>query len=67
MKLREDWGKLTQFISIRAIALAGALQIAWPLLPQDMKDTLPPDLVSYLTWALLALTVYGIMVKQNLK
>lgn len=67
MKLRDDWKKLTQFISIRMIALAGALQVAWPLIPQDMKDTLPQDLLSYLTWLLLALTVYGVMVKQDLK
>lgn len=67
MKLREDWQKFTQFISIKAVALNAALNVAWPLIPADMKATLPPNLVSYLTWALLALTVYGVMVKQELK
>jgi hypothetical protein len=67
MKLRDDWKKFTQFISIRAIGLAGAIQLTWPAIPQDMRETLPPFLVSYLTWALLVLAVYGVMHKQDLK
>jgi hypothetical protein len=67
MKLRDDWKKFTQFLSIRSIALCGAIQVTWPSIPQDMKDTLPPNLVSYLTWALLVLAVYGVMYKQNIK
>jgi hypothetical protein len=67
MKLREDWQKFTQFISIRAIALAGAIQTTWLALPDDMKSTLPHNFVSYLTMALLALGAWGVMVKQELK
>lgn len=65
MKLREDWNNFYKFISVRAIALAAAVQVTWPMIPQDMKSSLPTNLVTYLTVGLLALSVYGVMTKQN--
>jgi len=63
--LRDDWRNFRKFLSIKAIALASALQLAWPQIPDDMKATLPPHMVQYITLALLAVVVYGVMTKQE--
>jgi len=66
MKLRDDWKNFKKFISIWGVAGATALQIAWPLIPQDLKSALPPSFLTTFTYIFLGLTVFGIMTKQNL-
>lgn len=67
MTLREDWKNFKKFISIWGVALATSLQIAWPLIPQDLKSSLPAWFLTDFTLGFLALTVFGIMTKQNFK
>lgn len=63
--LRNDWSKAYKFISVQAIALAMALQEVWPLIPEDMRSRLPEGFVKWLTIGLLAISVYGVMIKQK--
>ena len=65
MTLREDWKNFKKFISIWGVALATSLQIAWPLIPQDLKSSVPSWFLTDFTLAFLGLTVFGIMTKQN--
>jgi hypothetical protein len=67
MNLREDWKNAHKFISVQAMTLLAAIQTVWPMIPEDMKATLPHDFVKYATYALLALATYGVMTKQNIK
>ena len=46
------------------MALAGAVQGAWLYLPDDMKASIPHNLVSNVTIALLVLGVIGRVTKK---
>lgn len=63
--LVEDWRKAWRWFSVNAMVLAAAIQGTWLQLPDDMKATLPPHLVSYSTIALLVLGVLGRILKQG--
>jgi hypothetical protein len=52
-------------LSVQAMTLAGAIQGAWLFVPEDMKASIPPNVVQWLTMALLALGVAGRIVKQE--
>lgn len=67
MKLVDDARRAWRWISVQAMVVAGAIQGAWLFIPEDMKDSLPPGLVSKATIALLALGVAGRLVKQEQK
>jgi len=47
------------------MALAAAIQGAWMFIPEDMKTTIPPNLVQAVTVGLLALGIAGRLVKQG--
>lgn len=47
------------------MTLAGAIQGAWLFVPEDMKSTIPPNVVQWTTLALLGLGVAGRLVKQQ--
>jgi hypothetical protein len=49
---------------MQAMVVAGAIQGAWLFVPDDMKATIPPNVVQGVTLALLALGVVGRLVKQ---
>lgn len=63
--LVEDWKQSWKWFSTQAMTLAVAIQGAWMFIPEDMKETIPKDLVGYATMILLALGVIGRLVKQN--
>lgn len=53
MKLIDDWAKTVwKAWSVRLAYLATVPGIAWPLIPADIRDSLPPSLVS--VYAILA-------------
>lgn len=64
-KLVDDWKQCWKWFSTQAMALAVAIQGAWMFIPQDMKDSIPKDLIGYVTMALLVLGVAGRLVHQN--
>ena len=64
MKLIPNWRRSWRMFSVQAMALAAAIQGAWPLMPDDLKATLPPMLVHWVSIALLAAGIVGRLVDQ---
>lgn len=64
-KLVPDWKQSWKWFSTQAMALAVAIQGAWMFIPEDMKSSLPKDLVGYVTMVLLVLGVAGRLVNQD--
>lgn len=65
LQLVEDWRKAWRWFSVNAMVLAAAIQGAWLQIPDDMKASIPPALVSYSTITLLVLGVLGRLLKQD--
>lgn len=65
LKLVEDAHKAWSWLSMQAMMLAGALQLAWAGLPADMRDALPRYLVTALTVLVLVLGMVGRLIKQE--
>lgn len=65
MTLVDNAKQAWKWFSVQAMALALAIQGAWEVLPDDMKASIPHNLVTYTTLALLALGIGGRLVKQD--
>ena len=64
MKLITNWRKAYRMLSIQAMAFATAIQGAWMFIPEDMKATIPPTVVQWVTMGLLAFGIVGRLVDQ---
>jgi hypothetical protein len=67
MKFVDDVRQAWRWFSVQAMVLAGALQVAWEVLPPDMKASIPDNYVRWITLGLLSLGVAGRLVKQEPK
>ena len=65
MKLVEDAKQAWRWFSVQAMTLAAAVQGAWVFVPDDMRATLPPGAVQWLTIGLLVMGVAGRLVDQK--
>lgn len=65
--LIEDWHKAWKWFSVQAMVLAGAINGTWAVIPDDMKTSLPPGLIHWLTIGLLTLGVAGRLIDQTPK
>lgn len=65
MRLVENWRRLHRAFSVQAMALAAAIQGAWPSVPDDLKQVLPHNLVHWVSIALLVAGIAGRMVDQG--
>lgn len=65
MKLVSDWRRIWRYYSTQAMAIAATVQLTWAQLPDDMRASVPPHIVSYATGALLVLGVIGRLVDQG--
>jgi protein-S-isoprenylcysteine O-methyltransferase Ste14 len=63
----DDAKQAWRWLSMQAMTAALAVQGAWVVLPDDMRATVPPDYVQWLTFALLGLGIVGRLVKQEPK
>lgn len=63
-RLVDDWRQAWCWISVKCMVLGGAIQGAWIFIPEDMKASIPPNIVQYVTIALLAVGVLGRVTKQ---
>jgi len=66
-KLHNDWKKCYKWFSMQAMGIAVALQFVWTQLPDDLKNSVNPKFVSYITMAILGFGVFGRIVKQGEK
>lgn len=67
MKLIDEWKSAWKWLSVQAMVLAGSIQGAWLFIPDDMKASIPKNVVEGVTIALLVLGVAGRVVKQGEK
>ena len=65
MKLIDEWKRAYRMFSVQAMAMALAIQAAWPTIPDDLKALLPPHLVHWVSIVLLVAGIAGRMVKQK--
>jgi protein-S-isoprenylcysteine O-methyltransferase Ste14 len=63
----DDAKQAWRWISMQAMTAALAVQGAWAMLPADMRASVPPDYVQWITFALLGLGIVGRLVKQEPK
>lgn len=64
-RLIEDWKQAWKWVSVNCMAAALAVQGAWLFIPDDMRSSLPPDLVKKITIALLIVGIIGRLFKQK--
>lgn len=64
--LVEDWRSAWSWISVKCMVVAGAIQGAWLFVPDDMKATIPQDVLQIVTFVLLGVGVLGRLTKQDL-
>lgn len=64
MKLIPQWRRAWRMFSVQAMTLAGAVQAAWALMPEDLKAQLPAGLVPVVSIVLLVAGIAGRMVQQ---
>lgn len=65
MKLINEWRRAYRMLSVQAMALALAIQGAWPSIPDDLKAQLPAEAVHWVSIALLVAGILGRLVKQE--
>ena len=65
MKLVDDAKSFYRWFSVQAMVIAGAIQGAWLVIPDDMKASIPTNIVQAVTLVLLVLGVAGRLVKQS--
>lgn len=64
MKLIANWRKSWRMLSVQAMTAAAAIQGAWASVPDDLKASVPPGVVQWLTLGLLVLGIAGRLVDQ---
>jgi uncharacterized membrane protein (DUF4010 family) len=64
--LIENASQAWRMFSVQAMAVAAAIQVAWPALPDSVKAGLPPSVVTWVTCAVLVLGIIGRVIQQPL-
>jgi hypothetical protein len=65
MQAIPNWKQCWRMLSVQAMTLAGAIQGAWLFIPEDLKASIPDNVVQWVTLSLLSLGVLGRLVKQD--
>ena len=65
MKLVTNARRSWRWFSMQAMSLAVAGQGAWAMLPDEMRDSIPQEWVSYATVVLLMCGIIGRLVDQG--
>ena len=63
-QLITNWRAAWRMFSVQAMTAAAAIQGAWTSVPDDMKTSIPPALVHWLTLGLLVLGLAGRLIDQ---
>jgi len=64
MQLIENAGQAWRMFSIQAMAVAAAIQVVWPAIPDSIKASLPPAIANWVSCAVLVLGIIGRLVQQ---
>jgi hypothetical protein len=65
MKFVENVNQCWKWFSVQAMAIAVAIQGTWPMIPPEMKETIPSNAVHAITAVLLVAGIVGRTVKQS--
>ena len=65
MKLIDNWKRAHRMLSMQAMTLALAIHGAWLSIPDDLKTSLPPHLVNWVSIGLLVAGIAGRLVSQD--
>lgn len=63
-RLVYNWRQCWRMISMQCMTLAAAIQGAWPTIPDDLKASLPANVVHWVSLALLVTGIIGRLVHQ---
>lgn len=67
MKLIDEWRTAWKFLSVQANLLGGAMASAYATFYPQLKDTISPSAMGYLTGVVFALGVLGRIISQQPK
>lgn len=67
MRLIDEWRTAWKFLSVQANVLGGAMASAYATFYPQLKDTISPAAMGYLTGAVFALGVIGRVISQQPK
>lgn len=59
MMLVKDWKRAWKWASIRCMAVAASIQGSWLFVPDDMKTSIPPNILQGVTVILLLVGIAG--------
>ena len=65
MKLVENWRDSWRWLSMNCMLISASIQGAWLALPDDLKSSIPPFLVSGAALGILVLGMLGRLVDQT--
>lgn len=63
-KLHQNWKQSWKWFSVQAMGAAASLQLLWANLPDGMKASLSPKMVSWITGAVLVAGMLGRIIQQ---
>lgn len=64
-KLHNNWKQSWKWFSVQAMGAGAGLQLLWANLPDDLKASVSPKLVSWITGAVLVLGLVGRIIQQG--
>lgn len=67
MKIVENWKEGWRWISNLCMTAAAAIHGSWLMMPEDMKSSLDPKTISYISLALMVTGVVGRFIDQTPK
>lgn len=65
MKPVDNWKSAHKWMSIHCMSAAAAIQGAWVYIPEDLRQSLNPKIISGATVALLCLGIVGRLFKRG--
>lgn len=65
MRLVDNWKEAWRWMSVNCMVIAASIQGAWVYIPEDMRDSIPPWIVSAITIGLLILGIIGRLLKPR--
>lgn len=65
VKLVDDWKDCLRWFSVNMMVIAATIQGVWASLSEDMRASIPTEIVSGLTIFTLVLGVAGRLIKQE--
>jgi hypothetical protein len=63
--LIDDWHKCLAFFSVKAMTLGTAISASYGAFYPQLKDTLPPNVMAYITAAIFVIGIAARLINQS--